>query len=194
MNPKGAALSDVWRDLPRRPIRDGVTPADVLNRIALLTNAEAEDSLHVVQISRGVETGQTEQVGFVRFGGTRERRSMAGLGVRCKPTTCIRDCVSFLKKSSSLHPHGAFDLTFADPPTIWRKPTANYGDALAEKGITSNGATRGSRHGPRAQARRESVGAEFAQVGDPPRGISSAASEIFATGLLGTRFRIRVES
>jgi len=34
----------------------------VLNRIALLTNAEAEDSLHVVQISRGVETGKLSKL------------------------------------------------------------------------------------------------------------------------------------
>src|ERR1700688_513236 len=37
MNPTGTALSDVWRDLPRRPIRDAVVPEDVLSRIHALT-------------------------------------------------------------------------------------------------------------------------------------------------------------
>ncbi|MCG3149732.1 MAG: hypothetical protein PCFJNLEI_03197 [Verrucomicrobiae bacterium] len=36
MNPAGAALADVWRDLPRRPVRGAKLPADVAQRIRAL--------------------------------------------------------------------------------------------------------------------------------------------------------------
>jgi len=36
MNPAGAALADVWRDLPRRQLRDAELPADVAQRIRVL--------------------------------------------------------------------------------------------------------------------------------------------------------------
>jgi site-specific DNA-methyltransferase (adenine-specific) len=36
MNPAGAALSDVWRDLPRRPLKNSALPADVAERLRTL--------------------------------------------------------------------------------------------------------------------------------------------------------------
>ncbi len=40
MNPRGTALSDVWRELPRRRLRPRIVPADVLDRIRRLTGHE----------------------------------------------------------------------------------------------------------------------------------------------------------
>src|ERR1043166_1653518 len=50
MNPKGTALSDVWRDLPRIKLKDSFAPDSVLERIRALTAGEGEQGLHVVQL------------------------------------------------------------------------------------------------------------------------------------------------
>ena len=50
MNPKGTALSDVWRDLPQTRLKNSLTPDAVLERIRALTESEGERGLHVVQV------------------------------------------------------------------------------------------------------------------------------------------------
>jgi DNA modification methylase len=118
MNPRGAALSDVWRDLPRQTIRDHVVPEDVLQRIEKLAGRRL---LPVIGPNRGscgsdilVATGQDRNV---------------------PPTKILNkviqaDCVSFLETL----PANTFDLCFADPPYNLKKLYAGYDDARAEHG------------------------------------------------------------
>ena len=133
MNPKGTALSDVWRDLPRRPIRDFVVPEDVLSRIHALTKKEGGSYLHVVQKSQGVEIRRTETTGVRESPdafGANERRKLDSLQTN---HVYLGDCISFLERVKSLFPQGVFDLAFADPPYNLKKNYASYGDALAEQ-------------------------------------------------------------
>lgn len=144
MNPRGAAPADVWRDLPRRQLHDGVIPDDVLRRIANLTEATAENSLHLVlhhdpksSASVAVEQG-SPQSAVARIAGN------GADGVTRPPDdfklTALElnrvyrgDCVAFLQRVKELHPDGAFDLAFADPPYNLQKGYGNWDDALAEQ-------------------------------------------------------------
>jgi site-specific DNA-methyltransferase (adenine-specific) len=150
MNPRGAALSDVWRDLPRRAIRDNVIPEDVLARIGDLTRVEGGSFLHVIQAgtpASGTACWSSRfsvppdklklelqlNTGAPMAAGERRARSDApcqGIG----PNEVLQtDCISFLDKVAALHPDGFFDLAFADPPYNLQKLYGNYEDALAEK-------------------------------------------------------------
>jgi len=55
MNPRGAAISDVWRGLNRQTLRDNTIPDEVLQRLARLTDANSDNALHLIQTDRGVE-------------------------------------------------------------------------------------------------------------------------------------------
>lgn len=144
MNPRGAAPADVWRDLPRRKLHDGVIPDDVLRRIASLAEATAENSLHLVlphdpKSSAGGPAGQGgSQPAAARIAGN------GADGVTRPPDdfkltalelnhVYLGDCVSFLQRVKELHPDGVFDLAFADPPYNLQKGYGNWDDALAEQ-------------------------------------------------------------
>jgi DNA modification methylase len=130
MNPKGTALSDVWRDLSRRPIRDAVVPKDVLSRIHALTKKESGSYLHVVQKNRGVEIKITEPLEPVDTSAITEWQELNSLETN---RVYRGDCITFLKKVRSLYPQGIFDLAFADPPYNLKKSYDSYVDALAEQ-------------------------------------------------------------
>lgn len=132
MNPKGTALSDVWRNLPKTRLRDSVAPDCVLERVRALTAREGISGLHVIQLPPKKA----------------ERRPPARpVGVQasaCSPDTLkhelqlhdhvhLGDCVSFLNEVATSHPEGVFDLAFADPPYNLAKDYADYDDARADQ-------------------------------------------------------------
>lgn len=113
MNPRGAALSDVWRDFPKRAIRDHIIPKDVLNRIHKLTGKQV---LHVV--GKSGSPGQRP----VQWDNTPSQHIELN---RVMQT----DCVKFLENA----PANIFDLCFADPPYNLQKMYSGYEDAQAEQ-------------------------------------------------------------
>ena len=86
-----------------------------------------------MQNSRGVETGKLSKLDSSASEATFNGDQWPDLLSLQTNHVYLGDCVSFLKRSSSLHPHGAFDLAFADPPYNLEKAYGEYGDALAEK-------------------------------------------------------------
>lgn len=133
MNPRGAAPSDVWRDLPRRAIRDNAIPEDVLERIRLLAGGDSAKALHVIQTGQGVETNLilTSDVAMAAADSTTDAyQELASLET---DRVYQGDCVAFLERVKTLHPEGAFDLAFADPPYNLEKKYDTYADTLAEQ-------------------------------------------------------------
>ena len=133
MNPRGAAPADVWRDLPRRKLLDGVIPEDVLRRISVLSEAMAENSLHLalpsdLKASARVGVGQGDPPAAA--GGVGHDFKLTALEL---DHVYHGDCVSFLKRVKALHPDGVFDLAFADPPYNLQKRYGKWDDALAEQ-------------------------------------------------------------
>lgn len=133
MNPRGAAPSDVWRDLPRRAIRDNVISEDVLQRIRLLAGGDSANALHVIQTGQGVESNLVLIDDAALATGDSNADTFQDL---CRLETdhvYQGDCVAFLKRVKTLHPEGVFDLAFADPPYNLEKKYDSYADALAEQ-------------------------------------------------------------
>ena len=131
LNPAGAALSDVWRDLPRRKLTDGKIPDDVLSRIATLSGATPDNSLHLVAafpVSQQTEATEIKRVNFPKT-----PQSFSRLA-KIKPNTAhAGDCIAFLKRVEVLHPDGAFDLAFADPPYNLEKKYTQWDDGMADQ-------------------------------------------------------------
>lgn len=115
MHPQGAALSDVWRDLPRRRLGDQI-PADVRKRIEALSGGSSFDLLWERPSRRE---------------GCRSRpEGRSHTNPKLRPNQIHRaDCIKFLKKL----PDGVFDLCFADPPYNLEKNYGRYDDLLADQ-------------------------------------------------------------
>lgn len=132
MNPLGAALSDVWRDLPRRVIRKNEMPADVLQRVGKLAGAGPEQSLHLVvnfpAAQKPVEKSRLNAPLSARAGKAFDQLSRIELD-----QVYAGDCLSFLHRAEVLHPHGLFDLAFADPPYNLQKNYSQWDDAMADQ-------------------------------------------------------------
>jgi len=128
MNPNGSALSDVWTDLPMRPLADNRMPDDVLQRVNALAGGRL---LHVVE--NGSRVGATPcacpPVG--------QPRGVAPTAHRQRELPVDRvevaDCIDFMQGLLPRHAHSAFDLIFADPPYNLEKLYTNYTDAQAEE-------------------------------------------------------------
>lgn len=133
MNPRGAALSDVWRDLPRRAIRNNVLPEDVLHRIRLLGGGDSVKALHVIQTGQGIEHNLVLTSDAPMASADPKPGACQELFGLQTDTVYQGDCVAFLKRVRMLHTKGAFDLAFADPPYNLEKKYDNYADALAEQ-------------------------------------------------------------
>ena len=132
MNPRGAALADVWRDLPKTRLRDSVAPDCVLERIRALTAGEGVSGLHVIQLAlkKSERKAPTRVVGV-------QASACAGDTLKRELQLCDRvlqgDCVSYLQGVAEQFPEGIFDLVFADPPYNLAKKYANYDDTLADQ-------------------------------------------------------------
>jgi len=133
MNPRGAALSDVWRDLPRRPARDGVIPEDVLGRVLALAGAGKVAALHVVVGANGTAYSEAVESAPATENQANEPTQWNELKRLGMNQVYLGDCVSFLERVKTLHPEGIFDLAFADPPYNLEKSYDSYTDALAEQ-------------------------------------------------------------
>ncbi len=131
MNPKGTALSDVWRDLPKTRLKNSLTPDAVLERIRALTESEGERGLHVVQTaSQARSRGRESTSADLHLG---ERRLTSSATTFPRDEVHLGDCVSFLERVAGQHPEGVFDLAFADPPYNLAKNYDAYDDALADQ-------------------------------------------------------------
>lgn len=130
MHDKGTVLSDVWRDLPRRPIRDCVVPPDVIKRIHELTWFENITYQHVSQQRPCLEVGKSpESQPSKRLEQVNQWDNLQSLET---DKIYQGDCVSFLKRLAALHPGGVFDMVFADPPYNLDKLYEGCPDDLTE--------------------------------------------------------------
>lgn len=132
MNPKGTALSDVWRDLPKTRLRDSVVPECVLVRIRELTAGEGDTGLHVIQLPPKNSERRTPVRPISKIVSDRADQEL-GTPALEPDQVHLGDCVSFLDGVAAAHPEGVFDLAFADPPYNLAKNYANYDDTLAER-------------------------------------------------------------
>ncbi len=133
MNPLGAAPSDVWRDLSRRKLTDGVIPDDVLARIAKLSSATPENSLHLVADFGDPARSVAKIPATTKAAPVGAKESFNKLAQIDLDQVYAGDCLSFLHRVEVLHPNGLFDLAFADPPYNLEKKYGQWDDAMVEQ-------------------------------------------------------------
>ena len=128
MNPSGAALSDVWRDLSKIAIRNNRVPNQVLDRVFALTAKKGLQHVHLVQTAKALGSDKNRQCETVL-------PAKNGIPVaKIEPNKVYSgECCSFLKRVCDAHPDGIFDMTFADPPYNLSKGYNDYEDSLADK-------------------------------------------------------------
>jgi len=128
MNPTGAALSDVWRDLPKAKLTDSLAPEIVLERIRALSATPEDSGLHVIE-KRAKAPGLRGQPP------SRAQRAVYPVGTIQIELDRVHldDCASFLDGIAKEHPQGVFDLAFADPPYNLAKNYGAYDDALTDQ-------------------------------------------------------------
>ena len=127
MNPKGAALSDVWRDLAKVRLKNTNAPDAVLERIRALTQTDGERGLHVIVLRNNRrDEAQSE---------TRSNLSLLTSTATEVELDQVHldDCVSFMNRVAGQYPAGVFDLAFADPPYNLAKNYDRYEDELADQ-------------------------------------------------------------
>jgi DNA modification methylase len=133
INPLGAAPSDVWRDLPRRPLTDDEIPADVLQRIARLAGVKSEELLQLAAKSseRAKVLGKVAPITSLLAGSA--DKSFDKLTRVELDQVYAGDCLSFLHRVEVLHSNGLFDLAFADPPYNLEKNYSQWDDAMVDQ-------------------------------------------------------------
>jgi len=132
-HPRGAALSDVWRDLPQVVVRDNVAPDFVLDRVAALTGARAGQALHVVQHSAGLSACADPPRADLVLCAAPPPAAPLRLRALTRNRVHVADGIAFLERVARWHPEGVFDLAFADPPYNLAKLYDSYRDTLAEQ-------------------------------------------------------------
>jgi len=133
MNPRGASLSDVWRDLGKIPIRNHIAPDSVLDRVFDLTRQEGAKYLHIVQSEASVKASPSSTslaIDSASHWPADEWDNLTSLKLN---EVYQGECISFLDKVSSMYPQGVFDMAFADPPYNLSKSYDKYEDTVAEE-------------------------------------------------------------
>ena len=120
MNPQGAALSDVWTDLPIQSLTDHVIPEDVLIRLQALCPGSF---IHIIEPPQEMNSDRS----------TLNAQRSTSPGISGLPTDRVEtaDCIEFMESLLLKYEHNAFDLIFADPPYNLAKLYTNYTDSQA---------------------------------------------------------------
>ena len=137
INPLGACVSDVWRDLSRIPLKDHVIPEPVLQRIFDITKKDPIDEFSFVIVK---EVECLVKNAFSTRNASNARKKDAGSDaiaanepVLQRNVVINEDCMKLLERVMQDHPRGAFDFVFADPPYNLAKQYSNYEDEIADR-------------------------------------------------------------
>jgi len=126
-NPHGAAISDVWRDLPKIWLEDNVIPSNVLERIYRLVERPGMRFFHIVETHPGYRRKLlTEGVQAP----SRERSTSHDSGI---DVVLRENSLEYMQRVLEHHPNGIFDLAFADPPYNLEKGYAHYKDLKSDQ-------------------------------------------------------------
>lgn len=132
MHDDGTVLSDVWRDLHRRAIRDCRIPLDILDRIHKLTSFAKVCSEYVEQDTPCVERVLPNDSVTSESQGSKSSSSVDPSLDSQKTIVCQGDSLGIMNLLKTLRPEGVFDMAFADPPYNLKKRYKGYSDTQAE--------------------------------------------------------------
>jgi len=130
MNPLGACLSDVWKDLPKHTLKNNLIPDAVKERILNLTFKKDSDfkALNIVE-----EVNFFEQILQNKLIKVENSKKYPIQEFTLEKNMVIEeDCVDFLIRINQQHPEGFIDLFFTDPPYNLEKNYSKYEDDLKD--------------------------------------------------------------
>jgi DNA modification methylase len=122
LNPLGAAVSDVWRDLPKTSLQTNIIPDFVLYRIYDLVEKLSLSFLHIIEpqtmmLKDQISPSPTDFIG--------DPYDLQKLPV---DRVMLADAIGYMKTITSEYPNGIFDLAFADPPYNLEKDYGDFND------------------------------------------------------------------
>lgn len=133
MNPNGASLSDVWRDLPKIHIQNHIAPNPILDRILSLTEQDKPSHLHVVQDQNGIENNASLISPIAELNSFWPPDQWNDLNELELNKVYLGQCTPFMQRIANIYPEGIFDMAFADPPYNLNKGYDRYQDTLMEE-------------------------------------------------------------
>lgn len=130
MHPLGTGLSDVWRDFSRIDLTSDTIPENILERVYELTARDEKPLIYVKAGKPVLLENENTLTDIAELNKTEEWKNLKELKIN---EVYNGDTVSFLNRTSELHPEGLFDLAFADPPYNLQKEYSTYDDALNDR-------------------------------------------------------------
>ncbi|NVM53057.1 MAG: site-specific DNA-methyltransferase [Candidatus Helarchaeota archaeon] len=125
INPLGANVSDVWRDVSRLTLNDNIIPEFILKRIYDLTEKKSFSIGYSKELSKRPLNAQDSG------SSSRENPTVSTVNkpLEFKFNRVIHtDSLKYMEEISKRYPEGIFDLAFADPPYNLAKTYSNYMD------------------------------------------------------------------
>lgn len=143
INPLGACVSDVWRDMHRMILKDHLIPESILNRIYELTKkvpldtftfvvAKEQDCMVREVCQPSINNIKTNLKNARKFVTTATGKPEIDASLK-RNVVINDDCINVLEELSNRYPDGVVDLFFADPPYNLAKSYSNYEDEIADK-------------------------------------------------------------
>jgi site-specific DNA-methyltransferase (adenine-specific) len=132
INPLGAAVSDVWRDLPKTILETNEIPNFVLNRIYDLVEKPDLSFINIIEQQSQLLTEQ--QSSLLKSKNTEVPQFKEDF-VESLPLdqVLLVDAIEFMKMNAAKYPEGIFDLAFADPPYNLEKDYGEYADLQSDQ-------------------------------------------------------------
>jgi len=129
LNPLGAAVSDVWSDIPKIHLRENIIPENVLKRIYRLVKKEKINFVHAIE-SKTIIDFKAEPV--TKSAGTKPCERIDSYNFDAD-VVLHGDSLEYMRRLLKIHPDGVFDLAFADPPYNLEKGYTHYKDSLSDR-------------------------------------------------------------
>lgn len=129
LNPLGAAVSDVWSDLPRIHLRENIIQEDVLKRIYRLVEKEKINFVHAIE-SKANNDFRAKSVTKSTITKSHERIDSYNFDI---DVVLYGDSLEYMRRLLKVHPDGVFDLALADPPYNLEKGYTHYKDSLSDR-------------------------------------------------------------
>ncbi|MFX1555500.1 MAG: DNA-methyltransferase [Promethearchaeota archaeon] len=132
INPLGAAVSDVWGDLPKKILDTNEIPNFVLNRIYDLVEKPSLSFINIIeQQSQLLTEQQSSQLKTKNIEVPQFDKSV--LEKMPLDQVLLIDAIEFMKIIVTKYPEGIFDLAFADPPYNLEKDYGEYADLQSDQ-------------------------------------------------------------
>ena len=127
LNPLGAAVSDVWRNLPKTFLETNIIPDFVLNRIHDLVEKPSSSFIHIIESKTILPALQHSTLPIEKITEIPQRGKNLLQKLPIDDVLLV-DAIEYMNMIADEYSEGIFDLAFADPPYNLEKDYGEYTD------------------------------------------------------------------